>query len=954
MINTNPGGATSAVAIQIRGLASLSAQAQPLLVVDGIVVRNGDANNEGYWGGNQRINGNGLLDINPENIESVNILKGAAASALYGSDANFGVIVITTKNGKGFKKGLGIDVNLSGSIEKAYIPKGYQTEYGPGYDRSTNINSFGSDDEGWIHLTVDGQQVVRPIFRSYAQFGPKIDGRQVYWWDGEMRPYTSSGPIWKDFYKTGYSSTANLALNNSSDKYNYRFSYTRNDYTGIQRGGNQQKNSFNLNTTYNITSKITLDLISNFINENVHNRPKQVYYLTNNYGGFVSPVDRMDVYLNKYQTSKGYKWVRYDSNLDVEERLKYHIRGYDFLDFLWDQLANSRDESTNRFINSITVNYKILNGLTFRGRYGNDITSYFSEQKDRSTQPISFGASGSYGTINNRYLFNYGDLLLTYQKGILPKLNITPSIGYQARVEDYRYNSASTSGGLTSENWFSLSASKDQAVGSTTRAKLVKDGIFGIVNIDYNNYLFIEGTIRQERSSTLYPDYNTYYYGGISGAFEISNALSLPSFISYSKLRAAWGSVGNPPQMYKGNVLYNASSVQGIPILTTPSEYGNEQLRNERRTNIEIGFENRFFKNRLGFDITWYRDHFIDQFSTLKIPSSSGASSILVNVGTMEGSGIELGLYGTPITTHTFNWDTRLNLSFNSNKVKSLLPGLNELELANVDNGSIIVKTEVGEKAGNIYLYKRKTDASGNYIINSDGFYEVNYDEQQLAGNIQPKVVGGYINTFSYKNLSLNVVMDFRFGGQSISPGILYATGAGMYDNSLLGRDAEHGGLPYYIDNAGKYVGVTNGTGTGPNGEKIYHDGIILQGVTNNGSVNSTIIDAANYYLTTYQWGSWPGYASGSLYEGAVFDNDYIKVREASLSYTLPLRFASKLKMQSLTVSIFGRNLFYVHKTLPYVDAEDGVGTSWISRATTAGSGNAATRSIGASIRLTF
>jgi TonB-dependent SusC/RagA subfamily outer membrane receptor len=240
-INTQAGGATSAVSIQIRGLNSLSYQREPLLVVDGVIIRNGGANNEGYWGGNQKLNGNGLLDINPENIETINILKGAAASALYGSDATFGVIVITTKNGKGFNKGVGVELNLSANLEKVSVTPDLQTLYGPGYDRGTNVSAFGSDDEGWIHETVNGQAVVRPIFRAYGQFGPKLDGRQVYWWDGQMRAYTPQEDNWKAFYRTGSSTVANIAINNATDKMNYRFSYTRNDYKGIQIGGKQEK-----------------------------------------------------------------------------------------------------------------------------------------------------------------------------------------------------------------------------------------------------------------------------------------------------------------------------------------------------------------------------------------------------------------------------------------------------------------------------------------------------------------------------------------------------------------------------------------------------------------------------------------------------------------------------------------------------------------------------------------
>lgn len=954
MVNTNPGGATSAVSVQIRGLSSITGQAQPLLVVDGVVIRNGDANNDGYWGGNQKINGNGLLDINPENIESVNILKGAAASALYGSDANFGVIVITTKNGKGARRGLGIDVNLSAGLEKAYIPDGYQLEYGPGYDRGTNVNAFGSDDEGWIHLEVDGQQVVRPIFRAYANFGPKMDGRMAYWWDGSMRPYASHGNNLEDFYRTGHNTTANIALSDNAEKYNYRFSYTRNDYKGIQIGGDQQRNTFNLNSTFRINPKIDVDLISNFSHEKVHNRPRQVYYLTNNYGGFVSPADYMDVYFDKYMTSKGYKWTPYNSNIDPEERLKYPIRAYDFLDFLWSQLANSYDETNTRLINSLTLNYRIVEGLTFRGRYGNDLGTNYFEQKERSTQPLSFGATGYYGTRQERLNINYGDLLLTYRGKITPQITISPSVGYQARIEDFHYNTAGTRDGLTTENWFSMSASKTTPTsGSTWSTKLIKDGLFGILNIDYNNYLFVEGTIRQERSSTLFLDNNTYYYGGVSGAFELSNAFQLPAFWNYAKLRASWGTVGNPAGLYAGNVVYNAGNIQGVPILTPNSSYGNQQLKNERKNDLELGLETRFFGDRLGLDFTWYNDKIIDQILPLKIPASSGANSILVNLGSLKSTGVELGLYGSPVRGD-FSWDTRLNLAFNENEVLSLLPDLDELELSNLDNGSLFIKAKVGEKAGNIYTYKRKTDGQGRNIIGEDGYYVIDYDNLSIVGNIQPKVIGGFINTFSYKNVSLNLVTDFRFGGKSVSAGLLYSTGAGVYENSLFGRDAEHGGLPYYVNADGDYVGVTPGTTQGPGGEKVYHDGIILEGVTADGKPNEVIIDAANFYLNSYTWGSWPGSGAVTSYNDAVFDNDFVKLREVALSYTLPASFASRLKMQNLTVSVYGRNLFYFYKTLPYIDAEDAVGTNWVSRAINAGSGTAASRTMGVSLRVSF
>jgi iron complex outermembrane recepter protein len=311
-------------------------------------------------------------------------------------------------------------------------------------------------------------------------------------------------------------------------------------------------------------------------------------------------------------------------------------------------------------------------------------------------------------------------------------------------------------------------------------------------------------------------------------------------------------------------------------------------------------------------------------------------------------------LNGSPVKGRNFQWDSRLNVSFNKNKVEELMPGLDRLTNANLDNGSLLVVSEIGKPAGDIVGYKRRTDANGNYVINSDGLYDINFDDQVKLGNIQPKATGGFINNLAYKNISLNVLVDFRWGGQVISQALLYGTGAGLYKNSLAGRDAEHGGLAYYVNADGKYVAAAAGATAGPNGEKIYNDGMILEGVTADGKQNTAIVDAPNYYLSTYTWGSWPGSGSTSTYEGAVFDNDFIKMRELSLSYTLPVKFRSKLKAQNFTFSLYGRNLFYFYKALPYLDPEEGVGTNWISQAISAGSGTAATRSYGASVRLSF
>lgn len=951
-VTSNTGGATSAVGIQIRGINSIGFQRQPLMVVDGVIIRDGDANNDGYWGGNQKINGNGLLDINPENIETINILKGAAASALYGSDATFGVIVITTKNGKGGRKGVGVDASFSANTEKAATVPDVQTEYGPGYDWATNYLLTGND-SGWINTTVNGQAVQYPRFRDYGQFGPKMDGRPVYYWDGTTRPYVGHNN-WNSFYRMGSSTIANIALSNSSEKFNYRFSYTRNDYKGIQIGGQQQKNTFNLNTTFRITPKLTFDVVVNYINETVHNRPRQIYYLTNNYGGYFSSADYMDMYFNKYQTSKGYQYTKFTSTNDPTERLKYAIRGYDFLDFLWNQLANSYNETTNRVIASSTLNYNILPGLNLRGRFGTDYTGYRMEEQDRSSQPISQGPTGYYGLKNNEYTYTSGDLLISYNRQLTPNFGFTASAGYQARKESYYNTSAGTSGGLTVENWFSLSASKSLLnTGAASRTYLTKDGLFGIIDLNYHDYLFVSGTLRRERTSTLYPGNNVFNYPGLSGAFELSNAFHLPKAVSYSKLRAAWGIVGNPPNPYTANVVYNAGNINGIPTFNSQtSSYGNNGLKNEEKHEVEFGWETRFLNNRIGFDVSYYNNKVINQILSLSTPTTIGASSVLVNVGTMRNYGVEASIYGTPFKTKNFTWDTRINMGFNQNKVVELMPGLSTLQLSNFDNNSMQVIATPGRPSGDIMGYVAQTDASGNRIVNATGYYNIDYSKMVKVGNIQPKVSGGFINTFTYKRLVISTLIDYRWGGQVVSLARLYGTGAGLYKNSLNGRDASHGGISYYANAAGNYIASPV---VGPNAERLHSDGIILKGVTSTGKTNSTIIDAASYYQNTYTWGAWDGSGSVSNYpEGAVFDNNFIKLRELSLAYSLPVKFTSKLKMQNLVFSMYGRNQFYIYKSLPGMDPEEGVGTNYVNNATSAGAGTAATRSYGGSVRLSF
>jgi iron complex outermembrane receptor protein len=944
-IQSAPGGATSAVNIQVRGINSITGDNQPMIVVDGVPIRKDSYNTGDYWS-DSRIRGNSLLDINPDNIQDISILKGAAATALYGSDGANGVVVITTKSGKK-RAGMGVDFNYSYGIEKPSVLPELQSEYGPGYWRALNKSARGADDDGWIQLgdiNGDGKADVRPIYNVYGQFGPRFDGRDIIWWDGTTHKYVAHPDNWKNFYRTGQSSVANIALSNASDRGGYRLSYVRNDYKGIQIGGKQEKNTFNLNTSYKITPKLTTDVVVTYVNEYVHNRTLQLGRVTGSFTGMFGAADDMDSYFQHYQTTKGYKYVTLDNAArDPDEAFKYKLQSTEFLDFLWNQLANSYDERSNRVISSATASYEITKELKFRGRVGNDFTGYTSETKNKAEYPLSFGESGAYATDNNQYNIIYTDLLLAYNKQLSTKFVLNASLGYQARRQDNRYSNVSTQAGLTQENWFSINASKNQASGRSTRTSYLQDGLFGILGLEYRNFLFLEGTLRRERVSTLYPGKNVYYYPSVSASFELSRALELPKSFDYFKLRAGYGGVASPADPYAANIVYNGTTVNGVPILYPGNTYGNNDLKPQLKYETEVGLEMKMFEGRFGMDISYYNNTTRGQIIRLTVPSTTGATSIWSNVGDLNNYGLEVALNGTPYTSKNFDWSLRGTLGYNRNKLTSLTTGLNQLNLQTIDNGGAVIVANVGEKAGDIMVYDRKKDDQGRYIIDAGGFYETDNTKMVKAGNIQPDLTGGIANTFRYKNWSLDFLVDFRWGGQIVSTTSQYAWGAGLFKSTLQYRDEAHGGKTYYEDAAG------NRSLTPFTGAKEYHDGMILDGVDATGKQNDKIISAPEYYLTTYDWGITPN----TSYRTAVFDNNFIKLREVSLSYALPVRLANKARMQTLTVGLFGRNLLYFYKTLPELDPEVGIGSSFIGQGYEAGTATAS-RTIGANLRLSF
>lgn len=938
-----PGGASSAVSVQVRGVSSIGLSTQPLYVVDGVPIRNFNNLTSGSFGTtNGRIDGNGALDINPEDIESLTVLKGASATALYGSEATNGVVVITTK--KGTKNtGLGVDFSYTYTQEKLAMSPDYQNEYGPGYDMASNLaNGYTAD--GWYSNT-DGS--VRPYYRAYGQFGPKFDGREVAYWDGTTRKYSANPDNYKDFYETGYNSVANLAMSNATEKGSFRLSMTRTDYKSIMPGSDMYKNNFNFNGTLKLSNKVSVDLVSTYNNNFVHNRANVMSNIFGSYAGFFSRMDDMNAYKKMYRTSDGYKYVLYNnSSYGQDEKILYNIRASNLLDYLWDNLRNSYDETQNRFINSATLNISILNNLRVRGRVGGDFTNLSISNEQHNSQPASLGYTGSYGVESRNNNVFYGDAMAVYNPKLSKDLDLTITGGFTGRKQTYKYQTISTQGGLVSENWFSLVNSANALSSSSTRAEQMDVAGFGMLNLNYKSFLYIEGTGRYESTSTLPVAVNSYFYPSFNTGFVLSDVVKMPKAVDYAKIRASYGFVGNHPNLYQSNVLYNQYTVTyGDANLlyqqANNSGFGNENLKSEKKREMEFGLETRLLNNKVSIDFSYYNNKVMDQILTMSTAASNGATSMLVNAGDISNYGYEAAISATPVEIKNFRWNTRFNFAVNRNKLTALTGSETNLTSASYDGGYLIVRSEVGDALGNIYVHPRATDANGKLMVNEDGIYYNNTSEYKYAGNIMPKVVGGFSNTLSYKDLSLDFTLDYRFGGKMVSVPTYYQIGAGMYESTLKYRDAAHGGISYNVVNAATntFVAAANGT---------HNDGVILDGVTSTGEANTKVISAAQYYLNGYEW------EGNGDYSAAVFNNNYIKVREIALTYNMPKSLVSRLHFQGLQLSLIGRNLFYIYKSLPHgLDPEVAVGSSWLSQGIDGGTAGP-TRSLGASLRARF
>ncbi|MBJ7881338.1 SusC/RagA family TonB-linked outer membrane protein [Gelidibacter salicanalis] len=907
--NNNMGGSTNVV---IRGNASLTGSNQALFVIDGVPINNTNSNSkyQGEASGGYYDYGNAASDINPDDIESVNILKGAAASALYGSRAANGVIMITTKSGKK-ATGLGITVNSGvsfGSIDKSTFAE-YQEQYGAGYGAY-----YDGPGGFWLLEDIDGDgnddQVV-PYTEDASYGAPFNPNLMVYQWNAfdPDSPFYQTATPWVNaengpitFFETPITTTNSISVENGMDNGSYRLGYTRFEQSGLLPNSNITKHNFSISGNYKLNDKLTATGYANYIktdglgrnstgyNDNVISNFKQ-WWQTN-----VDLQELKDIY---FATGRNVTWNPGTSAAGDAP-------------IFWDnpyfqRYENYQNDSRSRFIGNMSLNYKLTDWLNITGRIATDTyTELQEERRANGSVPTSFGvpdSNGNRGNVDSGYgrrniantETNY-DLMLNFDKDFGEKFNLKGILGANVRRNEFESIYAATSGGLSVPKLYSL----QNSVGPLPLPKEQYerqgvDGIYASASLGFDSTIFVDATIRRDHSSTLPKDNSTFYYPSIATSFVFSNLID-SDVISFGKLRASYAEVGNSAPFDFLSDTYNVNIPPGSSSTSVDNIKKNPNLKPESTESLEAGIEMRFLKSRLGLDVAVYKTNSVDQIFGVPVSTATGYTSKILNAGEIENKGIEVTVFAAPVRNENFSWDMNLNWSQNDNKVVALADGIDNLQLGSFQGG-VTLNARVGEPYGVIngtdYTYidgQRVVDAtSGEYIKTSTS--------DQVIGDINPEWIAGISNKFTYKNLSLSVLIDIQKGGSIFSLDQYYGLATGLYAETA------------FLNDLGNPVRNTLDDG----------GGFINPGVNADGSANTTRIRADRF-------GAF-GYRRGLPDKAFVYDAGFVKLREVALSYSLPQRLISKSLLTDVTFSVIGSNLWIIDKSLPHADPESGLGS---------------------------
>lgn len=868
-------GPISSARITLRGDASLNIDGNnALIVLDGVPLNSqmtGDGSNSYGAGGGGDVPvdyGNGIADINPDDIASIQVLKGATAAALYGSRAATGVMLVTTKSGVNKKKKyLGVTFNSNSSFDRVLHWPEFQEEYGQG-DLKTNASgklyySYGDSEDGAASGNVA------------LSFGPKLDGSLYYQYDPETQQMGTVRTPWvkrnhrKAFWQTGYTLVNSIAIDGSSEKSAVRLSltYTKNEWIMPNTGFNRIAVSGSFQNQ--VTDKLRVSAKVNYVKRQSDNLPATGY--NNSSIPYFMILTNPSVDVRWYQQ----RWVKGKEGREI-------LRPFSpWLD------------------NPYVIAYECLNPMEKHGVVATGSIIYeFSPKWElmiRSGIDLSFDTREMirpYGLKNfpkgyyqQQDVFSYEnntDVLLTYRNQLSNSFNLSVSVGANRMDNKYKMQQAYVKD-LITPGVYKLSNGVAAPITTFTERNKRVNSVYGTATLSYANKIFLDVTGRNDWSSTLPSGNNSFFYPSVSTSFILSDLFRLPEQISFAKLRASWAQVGNDTDPYKTAKYYNTSAFPGSASVS-PTLY-NARFKPEISNSIEVGLDWRMFKQRFGLDLAFYNNITRNQILDVPMDQTTGYTKATMNSGKVRNRGIELQLDGTPVKTKNFTWNSTFTWAKNYNKVLSLAAGLTDGQtIAYTGGTNCALIAKVGGSIGDIYGYKLKRAPDGQ-VVWKDGI-TARTTEFEYVGNAYPAWKAGFSNEFSYKNFRVSILFDGQWGG------IVYS--------QTHHKMTEHGTLKHTL----KYR-------ENPNFE-VVGEGVMLdergQYVPNN-----VPISVSKYYAD---------YWRRANVETNSFDASFLKLREARIEYTIPSAGLNKIGIERLTLALYGRNLAMWTKDFPVYDPE--------------------------------
>ncbi len=907
-ISTSSSGASGSSRVIIRGASSMTGNNQPLYVVDGIPIINQTKGSAvGPFGGEHGDGGDDISSINPDDIESVSVLKGSSAAALYGSQASNGVIMITTKSGKGQQK-FGVEFSSSFTFDKVNTNlQDFQTTYGQGNNRLKPGYEY---DLGGNPVEIaDADVAISDAFTSSLQsWGDKLDGSLVYNWDGVKRPYSNTGNNLDKFYDTGTTAVNSIAFAKGGENFSYRFSVSNLDNKDIFPNTTLNRKSFSLNTSATINPKLTSTVNAKYIIEKVHNR----ITIGDTPGNANTVANVLPVSLDINDLKPG-------SN---DEGTELRFQPSQFISNpYWAVNDFNNDDKKNRFIASTTLRYDITDWLYINGRAG--IDSYDLSRKRVTPFGTAYRPAGELSQSKSTYSLFDADIMLGVDKAITDKISTNSVIGANTRKSTFEALSAIGRGfivvGLEDLNNTTL----PEPTNSFSEAKT--NSIYGSFEVDYDNFVYVTFTGRNDWFSTLsFPGKttpNNDFYWSLSGSVLLSEAFDLGEKIDYLKFRASYAQVaGGARNAYALNLDYAVTgSFQGQSFgQLNGNSIPNPNLVPFEKDEFEIGLEGRFFENRLNIDIAYYNNTTTNDIVRAAASQSSGYTSAILNIGELSNQGLELLIGGYPIKNDNFSWYSSFNLGYNDSEIVHTDDADTPI---NVDGSQSRSKTAiishiVGEHYGVIFGSSYKRDDNGNIMYDVSGSIpKAIQGENKILGQGVAPLTMGFSNSFKYKDFALNFLIDAKFGGNVHSGTNRELMLRGLHKKTLRGRET---GLEVSgIDNA---TGQPFTTTVAPENLRTYY-GLIAE-------------------------------ENAGIAEEFVYSTDFIKFRELAFSYNIPKKFLNEIFVSDLRLSIIGRNLFYIMKDIDNVDPEaalNNLNSQGIERF-----GIPATRSLGFSVNVKF